>query len=75
MNLKRIWWKINLKSKTSTGISDLGGDPNDPKSKKSDIDEDKTNILADFLSSVFTIQPPREVPNINKKHVIQNGRK
>ena len=69
-NPKRIWQYINSKSKTRQGISDLCVDPRDPKSAKTDHDENKANILAEFFSSVFTVEPQEDVPSLEIRSVL-----
>lgn len=54
MNPQNIWSYINSKNKTRSGISHLCIDPYDPKSKKTDKEDDRAKILRDFFSSVFT---------------------
>lgn len=63
-NPKRVWKYINLKSKTKQGISDLCRDQSNPKSSKTDDDYEKANILADFFSSVFTVERDQELPEL-----------
>lgn len=64
---KVIWKYINSKSKTRVGISDLCTDPKDPKSVKTNDDNEKANILAEFFSSVFTIEPDGEIPSLQER--------
>jgi hypothetical protein len=68
-NPKRIWQYINSKSKTKQGIGELCIDPKDPKSEKTDDNEKKANILADFFSSVFTLEPVDEVPTLGSREI------
>lgn len=70
-NPKLIWNYINSKSKTKAGIADLLTNPNDPKSEKTDDDEQKANILARYFNSVFTIEPEGEIPKLPKRDVDQ----
>ena len=69
MNPKRIWQYINSKSKTRQGISDLCVNPRDPKSERTDQDDKKANILAEFFSSVFTIEPEDDIPSLETRNV------
>ena len=62
-NPKAIWNYIKTKSKTRVGIGDLRTDPNDKKSRKTDDDSEKAEILASFFSSVFTREPDGELPD------------
>ena len=71
-NPKAIWNYIKTKSKTRVGIGDLRTDPNDKKSRKTDDDSEKAEILASFFSSVFTREPDGELPDLwtgNRKRV------
>ena len=63
-NPKAIWNYIKTKSKTRVGIGDLRTDPNDKKSRKTDDDSEKAEILASFFSSVFTREPDGELPDL-----------
>ncbi len=74
-NPKKIWKYINSKSKTREGIGELCKDPTDPKSEKTDKDEEKANILADYFSSVFTNEAEGALPNIPTKQITQNWKK
>ena len=68
-NPKKVWQYINSKSKTRSGIGELYTNPADQKSNKTDNDEEKANILADFFSSVFTVEPNEEIPSMTKTSV------
>ena len=67
-NPKRFWKYANSKSKTKSGISELKY-----KLGKEIIttkgDMDKTEILAEFSSSVFTIELKGEIPVLNPKDI------
>jgi hypothetical protein len=54
---KVIWKYIKSKSKTRDGIRDLHMNPADTKSPKTAIDEEKANILAKYILSVFRERP------------------
>ena len=62
-NPKTFWNHVNNKTKTKPGI------PNLQKSdKKDDItknDKEKTEVLVDYFSSVFTNEPPGEIPHLD----------
>jgi hypothetical protein len=58
---------INSKSKTGPGIGDLFTDPNNPKSMKTDKDNEKANNLADFFTSVFALEPDADVPTLDSR--------
>ena len=63
-NPKVIWKYIKSKSKTRDGISDLHMNPADTKSPKTDIDEEKAEILAKYFLSVFTTETNGNIPNL-----------
>lgn len=55
---KEFWGYIRLKTKCKTGIPDL-------KDSDGNIirgDDDEADLLSDFFSSVFVIEPPRTLP-------------
>jgi hypothetical protein len=56
-----------LKSKSRPGIAELCTDPKNPKSLKTDVDAEKANILAEFFSSVFTIEPQNSIPTLETR--------
>ncbi|XP_061196751.1 uncharacterized protein LOC133205026 [Saccostrea echinata] len=68
-NPKKIWQYINSKSKTRQGIGELCVDPKNPKSNKTEVDEEKANILAVFFSSVFTQEPEEAIPELDKRPI------
>ena len=55
------------KSKTKTSIADLY--TNESKATLTDSDEAKANVLGNFFSSVFTIEPEDLLPELNLKDV------
>ena len=59
-NPKAVWKYMNSKTKNREGVSDLNTGPKDPKSRLTDSDREK----ADFLKSVFTIEPDGDIPHI-----------
>ena len=63
-NPKAIWRYINGQSKTRKGIGELHIDPSNENSRVTDSDAEKAQILAQFFSSVFTIEPDGEVPSL-----------
>ena len=69
-NPKAIWNYIKAKSKTRVGIGDLRTNPNDKKSRKTDNDSEKAEILASFFSSVFTKEPQDELPEFKDRDLI-----
>ena len=60
---KVFWPFIGKKLKVKTGVSPLLDDPNDKNSMKY-LDFEKANILQKQFTSVFTEEPPGEVPTI-----------
>lgn len=66
----KIFWKyVNSKTKTVSGITELykGGDQN----KKTESDKEKADELGEFFSSVFTIEPPGAVPELEVRQTPQ----
>ena len=63
-NPKAIWKYINSKTKTRVGVSELNTDPADPTSKLTTSDKEKTEVLGQFFSSVFTTEPDGDIPQI-----------
>ena len=67
-NLKMFWKYNNYKRKTKSGISELkyklGNEIITTKKNK-----DKADLLAEFFSSVFTIEPKGEISILNPKDI------
>ena len=63
-NPKAIWKYINSKTKTRVGVSELNTDPADPTSKLTTSDKEKAEVLGQFFSSVFTVEPDGDIPHI-----------
>ena len=61
-NPKAIWQYINSKSKIKEGITELNIDPNNSNSKLTSNNQEKSEILNNYFSSVFTIEPDGEMP-------------
>ena len=66
-NPKAIQKYIKYKSKTRRGIGELLTDQSNPSSAKTDDDEEKAEILANFFNSVFTKEPDGETPTLDVK--------
>ena len=54
---------MNSKTKNREGVSDLNIDPKDPKSRLTDSDREKADVLGHF-KSVFTVEPDGDIPHI-----------
>ena len=63
-NPKAVWKYMNSKTKNREGVLDLNIDPTDPKSRLTNSDREKADVLEHFLSSVFTIEPDGDIPHI-----------
>ena len=66
-NPKTSWKYARSKTKTKSSIPDLFKDNN--KTESTNSDKEKTNVLADFFTSVFTIEGDGEMPDIEKDDV------
>ncbi len=71
-NPKAVWKYIHSKSKVKEGIADLHIDPGNPDSPTTSNDKHKADILAKFYSSVFTDEPPGDIPRIPNRHCAEN---
>ena len=71
-NPKAVWKYMNSKTKNQEGVSDLNKDPKDPKSRLTDSDREKTDVLGNFFSSVFTIEPDSDIPHITSVKIRHN---
>ena len=54
-NPKAVWKYMNSKTKTRECVSDLNIDPQDDKSRLTNCDKEKAEILGKFFSSVYNI--------------------
>ena len=61
-NPKVIWKNINSKTMTRQCVSDLYIDPPDDKSRLTNCDKERAEILGKFFSSVFTVAPNGDIP-------------
>ena len=59
---KAVWKYINSKTRTRECVSDLSIDPQDDKSRLTNCDKEKADILGKFFSSVFTVEPSGDIP-------------
>ena len=66
-NPKKFCSYVKSKSKTKTSIADLYID--ESKTTLTDSDEVKANVLGNFFSSVFTIEPEDLLPELNLKDI------
>ena len=67
-----IWKFIRSKQKTKDSIGDLLINQEDPKSEKTSCNKEKANIIADFFTSVFTIEPEannEDVPLLEDREI------
>ena len=53
---------MNSKTKTRECVSDLNINPHDDKSRLTNSDKEKAEILGKFFSSVFTVEPSGDIP-------------
>ena len=67
-NPKRFWKNANSKRKTKSGISELKYKLGHEKITTKE-DKNMTEILAEFFSSVITIEPKGEIPVLNPKDI------
>ena len=70
-NPKMFWKYANSKRKTNTGISELKFKTEEGEERKTTTDKEKAEVLANFFSSVFTIEPEGELPLIHPIEVKQ----
>ena len=68
-NPKKFWQYANSKRKTKTGIAELKYKDEKGECKTTECDKDKANVLANFFSSVFTIEPEGDLPIIEQIQV------
>ena len=62
-----MWSYIKSKTKIGSGIADLCLNPKDTASRKTENDKEKEDILAEFFSSVFTKEPPGQIPELENR--------
>jgi hypothetical protein len=65
-NPKKFWKYAKSKRKTKSGISELKTNTENGV-KIIENDRDKTEVLVEFFSSVFTKEPEGEIPNLQPK--------
>ena len=70
-NPKMFWKYANSKRKTNTGISELKFKTEVGEERKTTTDKEKAEVLANFFSSVFTIEPEGELPLMHPIEVKQ----
>ena len=69
-NPKAFWQYSQQKLKTKTGIPDLLVDPRMEKTENKEYtkdDQEKADVLQNFFSSVFTKEPPGEMPEFSTR--------
>ena len=60
---------MNSKTKTRECVSDFNIDPQDDKSRLTNWDREKAEILGKFFPSVFTVEPSGDIPAMLKPDV------
>ena len=63
-NPKLFWAYVSNKTKSRSGISDLEY-TEDGKKKLTQNDKEKSEVLSDFFTSVFTDEPPGDIPELD----------
>ena len=63
-NQKKFWQFVNRKTKMKQGVANLE-DPQSGEIATSNVE--KANILADYFTSVFTKEPPGNIPTITQR--------
>ena len=66
LNPKPFWAYTKRKLKTTSGVNPLLENVNDPASLKFQA-FDKANILQKQFTSVFTVEPPGDLPTVKSK--------
>ena len=61
-NPNKFWQYVKSNTKTTTGIPDLRRDEHDLEAGLAVSDKEKSQVLNDFYSSVFTQEPVGTVP-------------
>ena len=67
-NPKKFWGYVKSKMKTKTGIADLIKKKDGNHEELTKTDQEKAEVLADFFSSVFTLEPDTEIPKLEEKN-------
>jgi endonuclease/exonuclease/phosphatase family metal-dependent hydrolase len=63
-NPKTIWRYVKSKQKTKAAIEELHVSPTDTTTRRAKEDQAKANILADYFTSVFCIEDPEGIPQV-----------
>ena len=66
-NNKRVFAYMNRRSKTKSGIGDICINPGNSKSTKTSNPKKKAEIFSDYFASVWTEEPPGELPVFMEK--------
>lgn len=71
-NPKKFWNYVKSKTKTRDGVSNLvvPGPTEDGQEKETSNDDEKCEVLLEYFSSVFTKEPPGEIPKLPPKKVL-----
>ena len=68
-NNKRVFAYMNRRSKTKSGIGDICINPGNSKSTKTSNPKKKAEIFSDYFASVWTEEPPGELPVFMERNV------
>ena len=66
---KPVWGYMKSRTKNNTEIGDIREDPNDPKSKLVEEDEEKANIFSKFFKSVQREEQMENFPTMETKEI------
>ena len=68
-NPKAAWKYIKSKYKVKEGVQHLYTNPKDTKSKMTQTETEKAEVLASFFTSVFVIEDSGATPKMKKKQI------
>ena len=70
-NPKAVWKYMNSKTKNREGVSDLNTDPKDPKSRLTDSDREKADVLGHFFQVYYTDGDIPHIPPVKLRHTME----
>ncbi|KAK6167371.1 hypothetical protein SNE40_021416 [Patella caerulea] len=70
-NPKKFWQYANSKRKTKPGIAELKTKQENGEIKTTKSEQEKAEVLAEFFTSVFTVEPEGEIPGIEERIIHQ----